>query len=159
MNYPNSENYSPFEVLTENFGQSETTWDNFSYKISSTPLTIQDLILGVSAEEFILDITQQLNLQEYQSKNLALIVGEVILGDLFAGDMAQTISEKLGIDLQTAQQIRDKIVKELFAPAIEDIKKIQREKFPDRTKQGTPPQPQTTSPVNQSNVIDLRNQT
>jgi len=158
MEHIDSENYSPFEVLTENFGQSEIAWDNFSYQISSMPISIQDLVLGISAEEFILGVTQDFDLSEYQTKNLALIIGEVSLGDLFIGDMSATITEKLTLDPQSTQQICAKILNELFAPAIEDIKKIQREKFPDRVGQGSansmpkPPAP----PVNQSNVIDLR---
>ena len=97
---------------------------------------------------------------------LTRIVRDVLLGDLFIGDTSATISQKLNMDPQTAQQIRDKIVKELFAPAIEDIKKIQREKFPDRVAQRNtstmlqppkPPEIKTTMAVNQSNVIDLRN--
>lgn len=164
----NSENYSPFEVLTENFGQSEAAWDDFSYQISSMPLGIQDLILGLSVEDFIIDLVLEFKFSEYQSKNLALIIGKVVLGELFIGDLAKTLQEKVEIDQTTVQQIRDKIVNELFAPAMEDIKKIQREKFPDRVEQRNtstmpqppvPPQIKNVPSVNQSNVIDLRNQT
>ena len=79
MEHLNSENYSPFEALTENFGQSETAWDDFSFKISSMPISIQDLVLGISAEEFILDVVTDFNLSENQSKNQLPIVGFPIL--------------------------------------------------------------------------------
>lgn len=165
MEYPNPENYSPFEVLTKNFGQSETAWDDFSYQISSTPVSIQDLVLGITAEDFIIGIVTDFNLSENQSKNLALIIGEILMGDLFIGDLAKNVGQKLNIDQVITREIVNKIANELFAPAIEDIKKIQREKFPDRIGQGStnampqppaPPQIKNAPPVNQSNVIDLR---
>ena len=76
--------------------------------------------------------------------------------------------QKLNIDLQTAQQMSSKIINELFAPAIEDIKNAAG-KFPDRVGQGgasatrptmpqppPPPQMKNAPPINQGNVIDLR---
>ncbi len=57
-----------------------------------------------------------------------------------------------------------------LAKRIEDIKKIQREKFPDRVGQGSaakpdmpqppvPTQMKGAAPVNQNNIVDLRNRT
>ena len=63
--------------------------------------------------------------------------------------------------MNTANQIAQKIVTELFVPAIEDIKNMQREKFKDRIAQNRSNQSQQSSQntnAEQSNVIDLRKQ-
>ena len=161
--------YSPYEIDMEKLSSVPTELEIFTHKFVGLPRNIKDIML-LTAPGFIWTLAQNYNLTEEQSGNISRIIRDILLGDLFAGDMSQTISERLELDQQTAQQIRDKLVKELFAPAIEDIKKIQREKFPDRVGQGSantprpampqppaPPQMKNAPPVNQSNIIDLRN--
>lgn len=158
--------YSPYEIDIEKLSSVPAEWEVFTQKFVGLPGNVKEMMLLI-APGFIWTLAQEQNLVDSQSADISRIVRDIILGDLFAGDMTRTISDKLGTDQQTAQQIRDKIVKELFAPTIEDIKKIQREKFPERVGQGsanampqppTPPQIKNAPPVNQSNVINLRNQ-
>ncbi len=158
---------TPYNIDLDILSADETLWSSFAKKFVILPKDVKDILLLDNTTAFLLDISHQLTLNEEQTKELTRIIRDVLLGDIFINDMSATISQKLNADQQTAQQIRDKIVKELFASAIEDIKKIQQDKFPDRVGQGSvstmpqppaPPQMKNVPPVNQSNVIDLRNQ-
>ena len=169
MDIKTADNFSPYEVLTDEL-EGDRAWDLFFGKYSTLTEPVRNILVGDEAMSVLYSISQQLLLDIADSRALSEIVANVLLGDLFINDMTTTIAQKLNVDQSTAQQIQAKIVKELFAPAIEDIKKIQRDKFPDRIGQGTtpaqptipqppaPPQMENTPPVNQSNVIDLRNQ-
>jgi len=160
---------TPFSV--DLFSPSgENFFEEYTKKIAPVSVPIKNILMDSSTTDFVENLGQAFILSLEQKNDVLRIIRDILLGDLSAGDMTVTIAKKLTISQQTAQQIRDKIVKELFAPAIEDIKKIQREKFPDRVGQGSvnttrptmsqppaPPQMKNGPPINQSNVIDLRN--
>lgn len=169
MDNQDSKNFSEDSIRATPFNvdffspSGENFFEEYTKKVTPLSASIKNVLMDDSTTNFVeedLGSTFGLNLE--QKTEVLRIVRDILLGDLFAGDMIVTIAQKLNVDQTTAQQIRDKIVKELFAPAIEDIKKIQRERFPDRTKQGTAPQPpappqiKTVPAVNQGNVIDLR---
>lgn len=167
MDIQSADNFSPYEVITDTLSD-DSAWSYFGSKYSKLTPPLLAILLDLPTMEFLAGIAEDFNLSLSQSRALSEIVGEIVLGDMFIGDTTKTVIEKLGIDTSTGQQIVSRILQELFAPAIEDIKKIQREKFPDRIKQGSPPAtparpaaPAPTSsipPVSQDNIIDLRNQ-
>ncbi|MBP9822207.1 MAG: hypothetical protein KBC81_02045 [Candidatus Pacebacteria bacterium] len=126
-------------------------------------------VLGIMTDEKTADFLEDalgpaFGLTEPAIEEITRILKDTLLGNSFVGDLSNDIKHKLNIEEYLAQQIKDKIVKELLAPAAEDIKKIHREKFPDRIKKGSEPvppsPPQQTQPtqVSDSNVINLRNQ-
>lgn len=155
--------YSPYFIDSLEMTKDKQSWDIFANKFISLPEKIKDAML---ASEIVESVALNLSLTESQSADLSRLIRDVLLGDLFIGDMITKISENLNVDQATAQQIQSKVLNGLFAPAIEDIKKIQREKFPDRIGQGSgipqpplPPQMKNGPNVNQSNVINLRDNT
>lgn len=165
--------YSPFRIDSQTTDSLE--WDKFLKKINGVPVLIRNLITSADTVEFLIIISEQFDLSAEESASLARIIRDVLLADIFLGDFPMLISQKLGVDGETANQIAQKIVSELFAPAIEDIKNTQREKFADRIAQsrgGQPPPgapPVAPSPrrpagfvrpderVQGGNVVDLRN--
>ena len=160
--------YSPYEIDVEKFSSDPRVWEIFANKFMNSLDNIKNLML-LTAPGYSWILAQTYDFSDLQSADLSRIIRDILFGDLFIGDMVVTISQKLNIDLQTAQQMSSKIINELFAPAIEDIKKMQREKFPDRVGQGgasatrptmpqppPPPQMKNAPPINQGNVIDLR---
>ncbi len=172
-NSDNSTYATPFSV--DLFSSDEQGFfEKYTRKVFSLPTSIKDILMDTSTTDFIeehLGSVFGLNLE--QKTWVTRVIRDVLLGDLFIGDMITAIAQKLNIDSQVAQQIMGKIINELFATAIEDIKKIQREKFPDRVGHGnvttnpanamprppTPPQMKNGPPVNQNNIVDLRNLT
>ena len=114
-----------------------------------------------------------------QGQDVARLVRDIAIGDVFIGDMPTEISKRLGIDPATAREIANQIVAQLFTPALEDIKKVQAAKFPGRLpakqqEQGIGSRVQGTNaqthqqhqnhyqreelPESRGNIIDLRNQ-
>lgn len=138
--------------------------ESYMNRVRNLPESIKQTLTDSATADYIIEtIAPHFSLEEEQVTELTRIIRDILLGDLFIGDMSTNISQKLNVDQQVTQQIQEKMINDLFANAIEDIKKIQREKFPDRVGQrsGTsspqPPNMKNIPPVNQSNIIDLRN--
>ena len=74
-------------------------------------------------------------LTDNQVSKIAGTIRELVLGKIFIKDFPITISSKLGIDDIRAGQIVNTIISQSFGPIIEDIKRIQRSKFPDKIQQ------------------------
>lgn len=126
----------------------------------SLPEPIKNTLVDLSTAEFIEEnLGPAFELSAEQKANVTRIIRDVLLGDISINEMAGKISEKLGIDPTTAYQIQGKIVNELFGSVIEDIKKMQKEKFPQSSQPRyiSPPPRNQTPPANPGNVVDLRN--
>jgi len=147
--------YSPFRVDLQTTDPLD--WDKFLKKINTLPVSIKNTLTDADTVEFIIMISEDFDLSDEQSSNLSRIVRDILLADEFLGDFPRLISSKLGVDMNIANQVANKIASELFAPAIEDIKNMQREKFKDRIAQAKSNQAQQPPPnIEQGNVINLR---
>ena len=158
--------YDPYEVISENLKDSDEAWQDFGFKISKMPMSLRNILFDASTIEFFMELSDKYRLTSNQSRSLSEIVGKILLSDIFIGDIVDVVISKLGIDQNIATDISSKIITELFAPAIEDIKKIQREKFPNRISSQNPPARPVISPrqntalhsdINENNIVDLRN--
>ena len=157
---PNSPPYStPFNVDFFLKSKSEGYFREHILKVLSLPEPIKNILINLSTAEFIEEnLGQSFRLSADQKTELTRIIRDTLLADVFLGDFPSLISSKLGIDMNTANQVAQKIMTELFAPAIEDIKNMQREKFKDRIAQAKKNQTQQPPPnTEQGNVINLRN--
>ena len=72
------------------------------------------------------------SLDDNQVSKVAGTLRELIMGNIFIKDFPITVSSKLGIDDIKTGEIVNKIVSKSFGPIIEDVKRIQRSKFPDK---------------------------
>lgn len=136
-------------------------WDIFANKFIKLPLKVKDVMTSATTDYYLEFLSKKVGLDQNQSSDLSRIVRDVLLADAFLSDFPALISSKLGVEASIANQIANKIVSELFALAIEDIKNMQREKFKDRIAQNRSNQSQQSSQntnAEQSNVIDLRKQ-
>lgn len=107
----------------------------YNQKIKSSPESIYLILTEFSTAEFIEEkLGLVFNLTNQQIAELTRIIRDVLLGDRYIGDLISNVSSGLALDREKSKQIVDKILFELFAPALDDIKKIQREKFADRIK-------------------------
>ena len=150
--------YSPYQVDLEELLLVKKDWDIFANKFIKLPINVKDVINSATTDYYLEFICKKLGLDQNQSSDLSRIVRDILLADAFLGDFPSLISSKLGIEINTASQIAQKIVSELFAPAIEDIKNMQREKFKDRIAQAKSNQTQQPPPnTEQGNVINLKN--
>jgi hypothetical protein len=157
--------YDPVEVDDEYFSANEEEQEAFYSKVKTLPSRVIDILFGLDTADIIKKICTAANLNTQQSAELSRLIRKVLIADIYIGDMPAQISLKLGVDQNTALEIARTIVSQLFAPAIEDIKKLQLQKFgklPGQSipQQVKPPQqiPGEDLPETGGNIIDLRNQ-
>ncbi|MEK7579667.1 MAG: hypothetical protein AAB469_00510 [Patescibacteria group bacterium] len=133
--------YNPYDVYLNSKGRDPT---------KNLPEKFQDFIFDATPADFIKDqISAPLILNENQSQELAKIVLELILADIYLGNIVQEIKNRLKItDDQKAKTIAGLIVNGLFAPILEELKKMHIEKFAKNL-------PKT--PQQDDRIIDLKN--
>ncbi|MEX2090968.1 MAG: hypothetical protein WD989_02475 [Candidatus Paceibacterota bacterium] len=129
----------------------------YTQRVRALPEPVRNILMNHPTAEFIEEnLGPSFNLNSEQKTEVTRIIRDVLLGDLSINEMASKVSEKLGADPTTAYQIQSKIISELLGPAIEDIKKTQKD-LPSQS-QYIPPSPKNqNTPANPNNVVDLRN--
>ncbi len=139
-------------------------WERFQDKIEIISEVLFALLVTEETSEFIKSLTQKYVQLSVQGPDIARIIRDVVLADVYIGDMPAQISSKLGVEQNTALEISRAIVSQLFAPVIDDIKKLQLQKFgklpgPSTPQQSSAPRPVPGAdlPETGGNIIDLRN--
>ncbi len=157
--------FSPFFI--DSTSMSDLAWEKLQDKIDSLPQSLANLLTNNKTSEFIEALTQKYAQFNTQGPDIARIIRDVVIADIYIGDMPAQISSKLGVDQNTSLEIARAIVSQLFAPVIEDIKKLQLQKFGKLpgSSVSQPPQPRLPQsiigeelPETGGNIIDLRNQ-
>ncbi|MBI2063829.1 MAG: hypothetical protein HYT65_02455 [Candidatus Yanofskybacteria bacterium] len=153
-------------------------YSRFQDKLDTLPEDLVELLLDPATTDFVQSLTQKYIQLSVQGPDMARLIRDVTIGDIFIGDMPKEISHRLGIDQTFAREITNLIVSQLFTPVIEDIKKVQNERYPGKLprqnfapqnsggqapKPTVPPAPATQHyqgeelPESGGNIIDLRN--
>lgn len=151
--------YNPYEIDLEELLANQKNWDVFANKFIKLPINIKNILSPSSTSDYLKNLSEDLNFNHDQSAELSRIIRDVLLGDLFIGDMVQNISDRMNLALDEAKKMGNLIVSELFRPAIEDIKKLQAEKFPEKINKPTSEKPDLKKEpsINRNNIVDLRN--
>lgn len=149
--------YDPYEAYISQVIDDGFKYNQLHNKLSSYSGNFLDFIFSPELAEFIKDrVATPFNLAENQSKETALIVMDLILADLYLGNIVSEVQNRLGIDEQKAGVIAGLIVTELFTPILEDLKKMHLEKF---AKNIPKPQPQNNPSIGEDDrIVDLKNQ-
>src|SRR3989344_6238482 len=98
----------------------------------SLPSSLKNYLASTETATSIISTGLNYNLDDGQVSKLAEAIRELIIGKIFIKDFPITISSRLGIDDIKAGEIVNKIISQSFGPIIEDVKRIQRGKFPDK---------------------------
>lgn len=147
--------YNPYDAYLSDVGDNRFRYNQFNDKIKKLPESFQDFIFDAALANFIKDrISLPLELNQNQSKKIALIVMDLILTDLYLGNIVDSIKEKVNLDENKARTIAGLIVAELFGPILEDLKKMHVEKF--ARGQSRPAQSQSNQNFD-DRVVDLKN--
>lgn len=111
--------------------ENENDIQNYSSKFEFLSPAVEKIIFNFSTAEFIEEqLGVKFNLSGKQKEEVANIIRGILLGDIFIGDFIKAAQTKLNLDENKAKEITSMIVAELFPPAVESIRKIQRLKFP-----------------------------
>lgn len=144
--------YSPFDVDIAN---QSFDWVAFKTEYDKKILPIKDLIFNLETAVFLKDqIAVKFNLEEKQSRELSRIVRDILITKIYLGKIVQEIKTKLIVEESIAKEIANRLTNDLFAPALEEIKKLHTEKFGENKP--AIPQVKVEEKVNPNNVLDLR---
>ena len=145
----------------------EQDLDGYIKRTLSLPEEIGNVFFAYATAEFVEDkLGTSLNLSREQKDNITRIIRDICLGDLYIGNIVLETQKRLSVQPSQAQLIAANVVSQLLMPALEDIKKMESEKF--TATPPTPPAPTASKPVAKAAsvefdedyvppVIDLRN--
>lgn len=83
----------------------------------------------------IYNIGKEYDLGDGKISKIGATIRNLALGNIFIKDLPMVISSSLGIDDTKAGEISNKIISKSFGPIMEDFKRIQRSKFPEKIMQ------------------------
>lgn len=151
----------------------------YQEKFRFLPESLMNIITNFFTGEFVEEkLGEKFLLKRIQKIEILKIIREVLLCEIFLGDMVGELQSRLNVDQEMARQITKMILSDLFAPAIEEIKKEHQAAFPNRTGQqqmtgdvSRPSEfvqktdksqkifsnPAASLDINKNNVLDLRN--
>ena len=135
--------FSPYRV--DGMKVPGFNWEKFQDKIDTLPDNLYSVLVDENTINFIKSLTQKYIQLSVQGPDVARIIRDIVIGDVFIGDMPQEIARRLGIDPALAREIANQIVSQLFQPVLVDIKRVQAARFPNRIAQkvfgpSSPPQ-------------------
>lgn len=153
---------TPYDIDIGNLNSHDL--EGFISRTLALPQALGRVLTSFSTAEFIEEkLGAAFKLSDNQKNDIARIIRDIILADIYIGDMPAQISSKLGIDQNVATEIARAIVSQLFALVIDDIKKLQLQKFgklPSSNQQQPARSPQHIPgeelPETGGNIIDLR---
>ena len=122
--------FSPFFV--DSASMPDLDWERLQNKIDQLPPTLVNLLTDNKTSQFVETLAQKYIQLSVQGPDVARLIRDVVIGDIFIGDMPKEISNRLGVDQALAREVANLIVSQIFTPVLEDIKKVQAEKFPGR---------------------------
>lgn len=127
-------------------------WEKFQDKIDATPDSLYNILVDETTINFIKSLTQKYTQLSAKGPDVARLIRDVVIADAFLGDMPQETSRRLGLDLNTARQVANQIVSQLFMPALNELTRLHKERFPGRElpQVPTPETPKVPTPQAQS---------
>lgn len=153
--------YSPTEIDNDIILLDDEKHELFYSKINALPQNIQNILFYLDTEEKLKNISTQAKLNQNQSAELTRLVRDILISDVYLGDIVKETQKHLVVSEETAREIANQIISEIFAPALEELKKNHVQKFGKKTENApTPANPPASNPGNinnPNNMVDLRN--
>ncbi|OHB17833.1 MAG: hypothetical protein A2913_02255 [Parcubacteria group bacterium RIFCSPLOWO2_01_FULL_40_65] len=157
LNLGESKTYNPYSVYVDQIKSDQIKYIEFHNKLKQSLDSTLDFVFSTGPADFIKDrISIPLNLNQSQSKEIAKIVMEIIVADSYLGNIIEQIRQRVIVDEQKAKIIAGLIVAELFAPILDELKKIHIEKFAKMAPKQNFKQQIDKVPGGDDSVIDLR---
>lgn len=143
--------------------------------LDNSPQKVRELLTSMGTAEKIMNTGKTFGLDEFDTEAVSLVVRKIATGEIFVGDGTDFIVNETELPRERAKSLVSLIVNEILAPALEDIKKIQAQKFPEKvtgisetSKPFVPTRPVPSKlpekpdlkiepEINKNNVVDLRN--
>lgn len=138
--------YSPIEVDEEEMLRNDEQHELFYSKINALPESIQDILFDQAVDDTIKKLSGEFQLNQNQTIEIVRLVRDIAITDSYLGNIVSEVTSRLAVGQDVAGEIANRLITELFAPALEDIKKLHVEKFGGKPEEK----------INPNNVLDLR---
>jgi len=125
--------------FVDDFDHTSENYKIYQIKTGDLPEDLFSVLVDEKTYGFIVRSMEQYGLTVEQGRDLSRVVRDVIIDDLYLGDVVRAVREKLGLDEQNARELANGMASELFAPVIEDLKERQVKKFVKPKITGMPP--------------------
>ncbi|PJE50406.1 MAG: hypothetical protein COV29_04530 [Candidatus Yanofskybacteria bacterium CG10_big_fil_rev_8_21_14_0_10_36_16] len=120
--------FTPYNVGMKETSEKEV--ERLVYATSSLPQNLRSILVGFDSAVYIEEnLGPAFGLTLNQKKEIAKVIRDVVLADLFIGDMVSRLSVEGGMEQNKAREVANHVVNNLFKPVLEDLKNIQRERF------------------------------
>lgn len=107
----------------------------FLQDVNQMSPNLRNYLTSAETVEAIFALGKEYDLKDSQISDIGALIREFLTGKIFIKDFPTAISSKFGIDDIKAGELANKLISKSFAPIIEDVKRIQRIKFPDKIQQ------------------------
>lgn len=135
--------FSPYFAGLES--EDVSSRNNFLASFINLSENIRKFLTSADTAQKVLQLIDATGLSDESGEALSLIVRQIVTGGLFIGKAPEVIEKKLELDRKSATEIMNRVLNELLAPVIEEVKDIQRERFvspaPKLQPRPTMPQP------------------
>ncbi len=149
--------YSPYDVDLDN---SNFNWQRFCEQLELAPTSIKELIFNLNTALFLRNnIAHKFSLNHEQSISLSRVLRDVLIAEIYLGDLNGQLKERLGITEEVAKEIAAITLNQLFAPILEELRSMHKTRFKREDPVSDNGQATTSHmlppPTNPNNVLDL----
>lgn len=126
---------------------------------------IQDILFEPRTGAYLRGLVKTYNLSEEKTRDVAMLVLQVAVGEIELGQLSDYLAKKIHVDGKVASNMSLEIEKDLFAPVMMELGKVQKqaERPAGKSENTTSPSPSLSRRGDQrpehsgmSNVLDLK---
>ena len=160
-----SDTFDPIKVDDLYFAQHEEEQNQFYQQLKTLPGSIAGVLFGMETAAVIEKISQEKKLNQKQSEEFSRLIRKILTAEVYLGNIVQELKNKLSVTEETAKELANDLISQLFDESLEDIKKLHVEKFgrpaadvatPSNSKSQIPERDKPQI-INPGNIVNLRN--
>ena len=160
-----SDTFDPIKVDDLYFAQHEEEQNQFYQQLKTLPGSIAGVLFGMETAAMIEKISQEKKLNQKQSEEFSRLIRKILIAEVYLGNIVQELKNKLSVTEETAKELANDLISQLFDESLEDIKKLHVEKFgrpaadvatPSNSKSQIPERDKPQI-INPGNIVNLRN--
>ena len=157
--------FDPIKVDDLYFAQHEEEQNQFYQQLKTLPGSIAGVLFGMETAAMIEKISQEKKLNQKQSEEFSRLIRKILTAEVYLGNIVQELKNKLSVTEETAKELANDLISQLFDESLEDIKKLHVEKFGRPAAEVATPSdsksqiPEKDKPqiINPGNIVNLRN--
>ena len=160
-----SDTFDPIKVDDLYFAQHKEEQNQFYQQLKTLPGSIAGVLFGMETAAMIEKISQEKKLNQKQSEEFSRLIRKILTAEVYLGNIVQELKNKLSVTEETAKELANDLISQLFDESLEDIKKLHVEKFGRPAAEVATPSdsksqiPERDKPqiINPGNIVNLRN--